>query len=211
MSFHNVRLDEDVEKGAIGGPEFRTLLLELSSGFEKRNVEWERARGKWDLSYGMDTKANQEAVLAFFYARYGRAYGFRFKDWTDYQVGSSSTDTPQEVGTGTGSADKFQAYRRYTSGAYTFNRPLTRLVSGTVRVFLDGVEQMSGWTVDVDTGVITFTAAPGLGVSVGVICEFDVPVRFDMDHLPIEAERDDAFAYPEVPIVELKESLASLA
>lgn len=211
MSFHDTRLDVDVEKGAVGGPGFKTLVMELSSGYEKRNIDWERSRGRWDLSYGMDTKSNQEAVLAFFYARYGKAYGFRFKDWTDFQIGVSSTDTPQEIGTGDASVKKFQMYRRYVDGAYTFNRPITRVVAGTTRVFLNSVEQMSGWTIDVDTGVITFTAAPGMSVSVGAICEFDVPVRFDIDDLQMDAERDDVFAYPSVPIIELKEVLASLA
>lgn len=212
-SFHNVRLDEDVEKGAQGGPGFKTSILPLSSGFEKRNIDWERSRGEWDLSYGMDEKSNQEVVLSFFYARQGRAYGFRFKDWTDYHIGVDTTDTPQEIAEGDASVVKFQTYRRYVSGAFTFNRPITRLVTGTVRVFLDGVEKTEGvdWTVDLDTGVITFAVAPGMSVSVGVICEFDVPVRFDIDQLDLLAVRDDVFSFPEVPLIELKEVLADLS
>lgn len=211
MSFHNVRLDGDVEKGAQGGPGFKTTVLELSSGFEKRNIDWERVRGRWDLSYGMDKKSNQEVVLAFFYARQGRANGFRFKDWTDYHVGSDNpTDAPQEIATTDGAVDKFQIVRRYSSGGVDFDRAITRTVAGTVRVFLDSVEEVSGWTVDDDTGVVDFTVAPTTGQSLGIICEFDVPVRFDIDQLDLRAERDDVFSFPTVPIVELREALASL-
>ena len=80
MAFHDVRLDEDIERAAVGGPSFKTSVLQLSSGFEKRNIDWQRARGIWDISYGVDTKTNLEAVVAAFYARQGRAHTFRFKD-----------------------------------------------------------------------------------------------------------------------------------
>ena len=42
MAFHNVQLPEEVERGAQGGPQFKTTVFTLSSGYEKRNVEWER-------------------------------------------------------------------------------------------------------------------------------------------------------------------------
>ena len=211
MSFHNVRLDEDVERAAQGGPGFFTTVLMLSSGYEKRNINWARARAKWELSYGVDTKENQEAVLAFFYARRGKAYGFRFKDWLDYQIGVDSTDTPQEIATGDNSQTQFQVVRRYTDDIDTFDREVTRLVAGTVRVFLDSVEQGAGWTVDVNTGVITFSGAPTMGQSIGVICEFDVPVRFDIDDLTLQPVHNEAFSFPSLPIIELRETLQTLS
>lgn len=209
MSFHNVRLPEDVERGARGGPGFNTTILTLSSGFEKRNINWERSRGSWDIGYGLDKKSTLETVLAFYYARRGEAYGFRFKDWTDYQIGDDANDTPQEIGTGDDSETEFQAVRRYTSGSTTFDRAVTRLVSGTVRVFVSAVEQTVSvdYTVDVDTGVITFTSPPTNGFSVGLICEFDVPVRFDTDKLDLEAIRSDVYSVPEIPLIELREAL----
>ncbi len=210
MAFHDVRLDEDIERGAQGGPRFKTTVKTLSSGFEKRNIDWQRTRGRWDISYGLDTKANLEGVLAFFYARQGRAHSFRFKDWTDFQIGVETTDTPQAIGVGDAVVKKFQIVRRYTSGATTFDREITR-PTGTVRVFLDAAEQFADFTVDNSTGVVTFTSAPGGGVLPGVICEFDVPVRFDTDQLDLEAFRDDAFSAPELNVLELRETLASLA
>ena len=210
MAFHNVRLNEDIEKGAQGGPGFKTTVLELSSGFEKRNIDWERARGTWDLSYGLDKKTNLEVVLAFFYARQGRAHSFRFKDWTDFQIGTTTPEVPQAIGIGDAVEDRFQIVRRYVSGATTFSREVTRLVAGTTRVFLDGVEQFTGFTVDDDTGVLDFTAAPGGGVVVGIVCEFDVPVRFDADQLDLRAVREEIFSVPVVLVVEVREALAVL-
>lgn len=211
MAFHDVQLPEDVEKGALGGPGFNTTVLELSSGFEKRNINWERVRGSWDVSYGLDKKSNQEAVLAFFYARQGRAHSWRFKDWTDYQIGDFANDLPQTIATADGVQTQFQIVRAYVSGSYTFNRAITRPTSPTTRVFLDGVEQFVDFTVDYDTGVITFTSAPADTVLVGVISEFDVPCRFNNDKLDMRAERDELYALPAIEVVEVREALQTLS
>jgi uncharacterized protein (TIGR02217 family) len=56
-------------------------------------------------------------------------------------------------------------------------RTITKPVAGTVKVYLDGVEQLWGWSVDTTTGVVTFGTAPAMGVEVTADCEFDVPVR----------------------------------
>lgn len=213
MSFNNVRLPEDVERGATGGAGFKTTILTLSSGFEQRNIDWERSRGRWDISYGLDQKDNLEAVLGIYYTSQGRAIGFRFKDWTDYEVGDNGTSTPQEIAVGDGAKTKFQSVRRYTAGSVNYDREITRIVSGTVRVFVSAVEQNdpADYSIDLDTGIITFTTAPTASFSIGLICEFDVPVRFDSDNLPLIAQREDVYSIPEVPIVELKERLGSLA
>lgn len=212
MSFHDVQLDEDVERGAQGGPGFKTTITQLSSGFEFRNIDWEKARGRWDISYGLDDKVTHEAVLAFFYARFGRAHTFRFKDWTDFVIGVDATDTPQAIGTGDGAQTQFQASRLYTSGAFSYTRPITKLVSGTVRVFLDGVEQFADFTLDLITGVVTFTAgAPGGGVVVGLINEFHAHVRFDIDQLDLRAFFDGNYSLPEIPLLEVRETLVVLS
>src|SRR3546814_8349306 len=60
--------------------------------------------------------------------------------------------------------------------------------AGTVRVALSGDEQMTGWTVDAATGIVTFDAAPANGVAVTAGFLFDVPVRFRDDKLAVAAE-----------------------
>lgn len=211
MVFHDVRLPINIEKGVKGGPGFNTTILELSSGFEKRNINWQRTRGRWDISYGIDSKEDNEAVLAFFYARQGRAHSFRFKDWTDFEIGVDATDTPQVIATANGVLVDFQITRRYVSGAFTFAREVTRLVAGTTRVFVDAAEQMSGVTVDDDTGVITFDVAPLDLEVISVICEFDVPVRFDSDQLDLTGIRDTVYDIPGLDILEMRETLAVLS
>ena len=77
-------------------------------------------------------------------------------------------------------------------------------VAGTVKVYLDGVEQASGWSVDTTTGLVTFGTAPALGVEVTADFEFDVPVRFDTDHMAVTIETYRLHNWQQIPIVELR-------
>ena len=57
-----------------------------------------------------------------------------------------------------------------------------------MKVYLDGVEQLSGWSVDTTTGIVSFGMPPALGVEVSADFEFDVPARFDTDHMAVTIE-----------------------
>ena len=74
--------------------------------------------------------------------------------------------------------------------------------SSTVRVYLDAVEQLFGWPVDVSAGVITFSAAPAAGVQVTAHFDFDVPARFDTDQMAVIIQTF-LHGWRPVPIVEL--------
>lgn len=205
--FVDSRLDQAVEQGAQGGPGFLTTILQLSSGFEKRNIEWSRSRGQWDISYGIQSPDDLQDVINLFYVCMGRGYGFRFTDWADYTIGDADTNTPQDFFTGDGSTLIYQIYKVYTvpSGDYFF-RPITRPVSGTFSVWLNGVQQMSGWSINYDTGIITFVSAPPSGHQIGVIGQFDVPVRFDTDLLKVKTTWTEAVELPAINLIELKEA-----
>jgi uncharacterized protein (TIGR02217 family) len=106
------------------------------------------------VASGLKKQTQLDTLIAFFRARKGRAHGFRFKDWTDYKA------TAQALGTGNGTITTFQLIRTYSSGGSTDVRTITKPVAGTVKVYLAGVLQASGWSVNTTTGVITFTTAP---------------------------------------------------
>jgi len=77
-------------------------------------------------------------------------------------------------------------------------------VAGTVRVALGTVEQLTGWTLDATTGVVTFTTAPGNGVIVRAGFEFDVPVRFDTDMLDITLDIERLGSITSIPLLEIR-------
>ena len=207
MAFHEVRFPDNISRGARGGPERRTQVVELASGDEERNASWANSRRRYDVAYGIRRADDLAAVVAFFEARNGRLHGFRYKDWADYKSALPSqaiTATDQQIGTGTGSLQTFQLAKRYTSGAQTWVRTIAKPVAGTVRVALGMIEQMSGWTVDTTTGVLTFTTAPANGVIVRAGFEFDVPVRFDSDSLDVTLDFERLGSITAIPLLEIR-------
>ena len=153
--FHEVRFPDNIAYGATGGPEFATTVIATASGYEQRNVNWAEARGRWDVASGLKKQTQIDELIAFFRARRGRAYGFRFKDWTDYRA------TGQLLGTGDDVLTQFQLVKQYPSGSVIEVRTITKPVAGTVQVYLDSVEQLSGWSVDTTTGIVTLRHGAG--------------------------------------------------
>ena len=54
------------------------------------------------------------------------------------------------------------------------------------------------------TGLITFTTAPAAGIEITSDFEFDVPVRFDTDHMAVTIETFRLHRWQQIPIVELR-------
>lgn len=205
--FHEVRFPDRIAYGSIGGPRFATTVIETASGHEQRNMEWSEARAEYDVGSGLAGEEDLALLLAFFRARKGRAYGFRFRDWSDYRSAPDNgavTPLDQHLGVGDGATTAFQLVKSYASGPASHRRVIAKPVAGTVRVALDGVEQTGGWTVDATTGIVTFDTAPAEGVVVTAGFEFDVPVRFRDDSLRLSIETFAAGEAPSVGLVEIK-------
>jgi len=204
MAFHAVRFPLDVALGARGGPERRTDVVTLASGAEERNGRWRHSRRRYNAGYGVKSRADMQAVLAFFEERRGRLHGFLWRDGLDYSsAGAVPTPLDQAIGTGTGAQTSFQLGKIYGASFDPYLRPITRPMAGSVRVAVAGVERLTGWTVDLGTGIVEFSVAPVAGATVTAGFLFDVPVRFDTDRLDIELTSFDAAEAPNIPLVEL--------
>ena len=136
-------------------------------------------------------------MIAFFRARKGRAHGFRFKDWSDYQASG------ELIGTGNGSATQFQLKKTYVSDV-SVSRDIKKIVAGSVKIYFGTVEQLSGWSVDLNMGVVTFATAPTTGTQIKADFEFDVPVRFDTDRLSARLDDYGVNSWSDIPLVEVR-------
>ncbi len=206
MAFHEIRFPDNISRGARGGPERRTQIVELASGDEERNASWANSRRRYDAAYGIRRSDDLAAAVAFFEARNGRLYGFRWKDWGDYKSCLPSTApavTDQLIGTGDGTATEFQLVKAYSSGAQTWMRIITKPVTGTVSLALDGVAQASGWSADTTTGLVIFTTAPAIDVTITAGFEFDVPVRFDTDRLDVTHDIERLGSIASIPLIQV--------
>ncbi|MBZ0130454.1 MAG: DUF2460 domain-containing protein [Rhodobacteraceae bacterium] len=207
MAFHEIRFPDNISRGARGGPERRTQVVELASGDEERNASWVNSRRRYDAAYGVRRSDDLAAVVAFFEARNGRLYGFRWKDWGDYKSCLPSgipAAGDQLIGTGDGTATEFQLAKAYSSGAQTWARSITKPVAGTVTVAIDGIVQASGWSIDATTGLVTFSAAPASGTAITAGFEFDVPVRFDTDRLDVTHDIERLGSITSIPLIEVR-------
>lgn len=211
MAFHEIRFPTAISFGATGGPERRTEVVTLGSGYEERNSRWADSRRRYDAGYGIKSVDDLHAVIAFFEERRGRLHGFRWKDWSDYKScppRQSIAATDQLLGTGDDATATFQLVKSYGSAFAPWTRLIAKPVSGTVLVAVDGNLKSEGvhYALDVTTGVVTFTGGnvPGSGMAVTAGFEFDVPVRFDTDTLTINLSHFEAGSIPNIPIVEIR-------
>lgn len=198
--FDVIRLPEEVEQGAQGGPSFQTSIVGLSGGNEQRNQDWEFPRQTWDIGYGIQDQVGYNVVRDFFYARRAQANGFLFKDWSDFTV------TDQLLGTGDGTTRTFLLVRTYeTTGPNVYTRRVTRPVAGTLTVKIAGVPSLD--FTSGDGGWIRFNPgfAPALGAQVTASFEFDVPVRFTVDSFPLKLDWQNAAEIASVPIIETRD------
>ncbi len=204
MNFHEVSFPLPVAFHSTGGPVRKTEIVTLGSGHEERNAVWAGSRRRFEVGSGVRTLDDLHAVIAFFEARAGRLYGFRFRDFADFKScapGASLSPLDQPIGTGDGVATQFQLAKTYASGAGSWTRVITKPVAGTVRVAVAGSEVLSGFSVNAATGVVTFASAPSGAVTAGF--EFDCPVRFDSDALSINLASFQAGEAPSIPLIEV--------
>ena len=209
MAFHDVRFPANLSFGAIGGPERRTEIVTLANGFEERNTPWAHSRRRYDAGLGLRSLDDVAALVAFFEARTGQMHGFRWKDWSDFkscQPKAKVTPRDQILGYGDGVTTDFALRKAYGSGEQVYWRPILKPVAGSVVVSLELREaiETEGWTVDLQTGIITFDDPVPEGVEVRAGFEFDVPVRFDTDKIRVSVASFQAGEVPDVPVVEVR-------
>ncbi|MDQ2092536.1 DUF2460 domain-containing protein [Rhodalgimonas zhirmunskyi] len=209
MDFHEVRFPANLSFGSLGGPERRTDIVTLANGFEERNTPWAQSRHRYDAGVSMRSLDDVEALIAFFEARRGQMYGFRWKDWSDYKSCPASRDPAfddQLIGIGDEVTQSFQLMKTYRSGEASYTRPISKPVEGTVRVGVGDEEKIEGidYEVDTTTGFITFSHPVNLSMQVYAGFEFDVPVRFDTDRILANVASFKAGDVPNVPVVEVR-------
>lgn len=208
-NFHDIRFPMALSRGSAGGPERRTEIIALRNGYEERNSPWAQSRRRYDAGLALRSLDDLETVIAFFEARHGQLYAFRWRDGTDWKSCKPSL-TPafddQIIGIGDGQRRAFTLAKTYRSGAQSFRRLITKPVPETISIGLGGIEATLGQGVSVDplTGLVVFDDPPAEEAEITAGFEFDVPVRFDTDWLEISATTFFAGEVPHIPVVEVR-------
>ncbi len=211
MNFHEVRFPTSISHGSMAGTQRRTQIVVLGSGREERNSNWADSRRHYNAGYGIKTLDDLYEVMEFYEERRGRLHGFRWKDRLDYKSCKPSKTpqpTDQVIGTGDGAQVSFQLSKTYGGAFSPWQRDITKPVSGSVRIAINGIEQtlINDFSLDTLSGDILFQsgAVPAIGALITAGFEFDVPVRFDEDTLEINLEHFDAGQVPGISIREIR-------
>lgn len=191
------RFPENISEGSSGGPEFKTFIFEGSQGHEQATVAWSKAKAKYDVGYGIRDTEDMDIVRRFFYECRGKAVGFRYKDWADFILDE------EVIGEGNGVSTVFKIIKTYgTTNPYV--RRIFKPVVDSVSVTVGGVpvEDGMGVTIDYTNGTMEFDVAPDDEAEIVVSCEFDVPVRFDIDQMSASFEGYQSETWGSIPLVE---------
>jgi uncharacterized protein (TIGR02217 family) len=202
MIIDNVRMPVDVERGVKGGPMFSTIVNRTDGGKTSTNQNWQYPLYRGQVGYGIQSKSNLVEIINFFYARRGSAYGFLFRDWSDYEV------EDQLVGTGNGATLNFDIIKTYGDDVRPFYRPIKRPIESSFVVKVNNVVVSDTlWSINETTGVLSFSggSAPANGHAVTVTGEFNIPVMFTADALDIQMELWNVGSIPNIPIMEVRE------
>jgi len=202
MAFYNsVIFPDDISYNSESTLRAETEVLSSDSGSENREALFPYPFHEYDLTYAIKTLDELYSVLSVFHVAKGRMHSFRFKDFVDYSSAEPEDEGAREIpapsptdhtiGVGDDYEDSFQLRKVYTYSGVNSTRIITAPVADTVRVAVDGVEQVNDsntthpWSLDDSTGIITFDAPPATGEIITAGFEFDVPVRFDVDVFPL--------------------------
>lgn len=193
MAFYeSPRFPEQIAFGAVGGPEFKTNVVTVESGREKRDAVWAYPRHSWDVSPPARLQAQYEALRAHFMSVDGRAHGFRFKDWSDYEATVAQGFVAGLTGT------TFQLVKRYVSGAQSKTRRIRKPIASGFSLYDTAVllTPTTDYTLDTTTGIVT-TATTRTAANLTWAGQFDVPMRYDTDKLngEIISRNDDGYIY----------------
>lgn len=201
------------------GDEFRTVIVE-SDGTETRNSKWQYSRMLINISGMQFTTQQRRLIRAFHRAVKGAAKTFLFRRGNDDEYEMQN----ELLGIGDGARTAFQC-RVYDDfqGAPTqyivrwldhdyppiglnvygeYSRP-TQFISVT----LNGVAQTLGthYTVNRETGMITFLVAPPVGAEVRCSGGFYILVRCNDDRIPLKPMGSGWYEVPEgVALIEPK-------
>jgi uncharacterized protein (TIGR02217 family) len=191
MFLETPRLPDDVTYEFEGGPTFSTEVVINAGGYESRNQNWAQARRSWRCNYAPKSRALTDVLTGFFHVANGKAHGFRFRDWTDYEATAS-----QGVFVAI-NATTYQMFKRYSAGSNSHDRKIVKPVSGTITV-----TGGSGVSINHTTGIITVSS----GTPTAWAGEFDTPARFDSDEMRLQVVQASPrlFVWGDISLTEIR-------
>jgi uncharacterized protein (TIGR02217 family) len=176
--FLDIQFPSEIAYGSQSSIGYSTLVQKSISGKEQRNINWLYPKYSFNLAPAINSKADLDKIIAFFHIVQGKAYSFRFRDFSDFFVLGG------KIANGDGVKIKFQLKKIYSVGTNTRERIISKIEVGSVNIYLDDILQNpSQYTLNYLSGEITFNTAPAINKVIKADFNFDVQARFNTDNL----------------------------
>ena len=197
-------LSKAVRFGSSSVPLTSTQQFIHDSGERDTNERWDQNLTELNLIY-LDGLAAIYEIRKFAFAMRGPVHSFLARDWTDWNttdaVFDSETDglaaitnldhplknTVTGLFTGDGTTTTFQCIKRYIVGSAAHTRTIRKLQTGTVVAAEAAVSKSP--SIDLTTGILTFSVAPANAAAMTWGGAFYLPVHFVDDDVLRETMR----------------------
>ena len=190
-----MRFPDDISYGATGGPSFNTEVIQVKSGAEKRQQNWSTPQYKYEVAHGVKSQEQLDILIEFFWdVAEGMANPFRFKDWSDYEIVANKSYIDRTT------TSTLKLYKKYGSKI----RRISKVVSGTFKLYANDVLLNSGYSIDIDTGIVSLQNPEDFNESTVFTfdCEFDVLVRFGIDEMRVSIDNYNIYTWGQIPLIE---------
>ena len=184
--YHNIVLPDEFSAGSSFSIGYDTRITVLESGIETRMARYRPdGRRRYSVLRGIANKDTIQAFYEFYVLRNGALNSFKFQDWFDYVTNATRTlFQPDDPAITVFDSDMtfisgrtYQMTTTYQDAANSIVRPLTKIKQGTELVAANGLETVD-YTINIETGQVTFGAALGVITQASAGCEFYTVVRF---------------------------------
>ena len=186
--------------------EWATDLITFDTGKEQRNQIWERPKRHWVLPYNVLQSYHRDKLKELCSRAKGIYNVFLFEDPYDYQCTLAECSI-----TAIAAQVLFPLIKTYYGDkSETWSETKTRIQPATIYppiVQVDNVTKLrdTDYTLDDDTGVVTFGAAPGVDKVITAAYRFYCPVRKEDDNYSETTIYKGVWNMGDIPIVEVIE------
>ncbi len=206
MTWMNVSFPPRLAFGIECDPEWSTTVIMTFGGQESRNLNWANARHNYDASFAIRTADDHAEIRNHFHMARGKTHSWPLLDPLDHGI----TVAEGVAQLANDSDASFQLFKRYGSGAFAYDRKITRI--SVAQVYFSGVLQtpVTDYDLDPDTGLLIPIGTDISPDDVTWSGQFYVPCRYDTQKLPVRITNKTAgteflVVSEGIPIVEVKE------
>lgn len=198
MNFHDIRLPQFIESFAIGRAAFATSCVSTLSGREVRNLDREYSQQKYLIKNCRLSSLEFEQFSAFFRARRGSNFSFRFRDNLDYQA------TTQVISKGDGKLQQYQLIKTYEDPIMPYSRIITKPVWNSCEFLVYPSDSVSiAPKVNHTNGVVSLEAPLEEEHILIASYLFEVEVRFGSDSFEYHYAHDASIELAEIELLEV--------